>query len=88
MKFCMRAAMKRAMKRAGKQAGKQAGKHAPRVKSGNRAKDVLDFRHAGAQGTYMLVKNWKDPAMNKAMDKFIEEADAMRAMSLKECQQG
>ena len=60
--------------------------HANRVKSGG--KGVLDFRHAGAQGTYMLVKNWRDPALNRAMDQFIEEADAMRAMSLKECQQG
>jgi hypothetical protein len=49
---------------------------------------VLDFRHAGAQGNYMLVKNWRDPAMNLAIDKFIEEADSMRAMSLQECQQG
>jgi hypothetical protein len=88
----------------GKHAGKHAacvksGKHAARhgVKSGkcanrgrcwNRANGVLDFRHAGAQGNYMLVKNWRDPAMNLAIDKFIEEADSMRAMSLQECQQG
>ena len=60
--------------------------HANRVKSGG--KNVFDFRHAGAQGAYMLVKNWRDPALHQAIDKFIEEADSMRAMNLKECQQG
>ena len=60
--------------------------HANCVKSGG--KNVLDFRHAGAQGAYMLVKNWRDPALNRAMDRFIEEADAMKAMSLKERHQG
>ena len=61
--------------------------HTNRVKRGGK-KNVLDFRSAGAQGTYELVKNWRDPALNQAMDKFIEEADSMRATSLKECQQG
>ena len=48
----------------------------------------LDFELAGAGGAYTLVKNWKNAALNKAIDKLIEEADAMRAMTLKQCQQG
>ena len=48
----------------------------------------LDFKLAGAQGAYTLVKNLKNAALNKAMDKLIKEADAMRAMTLKQCQQG
>jgi len=48
----------------------------------------LDFKLAGGTGAYMLVKNLKDAALNKAIDKLIREADAMKAMSLKECQQG
>ena len=48
----------------------------------------LDFKLAGAVGAYTLVKNLKNAAMNKAMDKLIKEADAMRAMTLKQCQQG
>ena len=49
----------------------------------------LDFKLAGAaEGTYTLVKNLKNAALNKAIDKLIEEADAMRAMTLKQCQQG
>ena len=65
---------------------KKKKKWTNRVKGGGQR--VLDFRHAGAQGTYVLMNNWRDPALNRAMDKFIEEADAMRAMSLKQCQQG
>ena len=48
----------------------------------------LDFKLAGGEGVYTLVKNLKTPALNKAIDKLIEEADAMRAMTLKQCQQG
>ena len=48
----------------------------------------LDFELAGAEGAYALVKNLKDAALNKAIDKLIEEADAMKAMTLKQCQQG
>ena len=48
----------------------------------------LDFQLAGAEGTYTLVKNWKNETMNQAMDKLIDEADAMRSMTLKQCQQG
>ena len=48
----------------------------------------LDFKLAGAKGAYTLVKNLKNAALNKAMDKLIKEADAMRAMTLKQCQQG
>ena len=48
----------------------------------------LDFRLAGAVGAYTLVKNLKNAALNKAIDKLTEEADAMRAMTLKQCQQG
>ena len=48
----------------------------------------LDFKLAGARGAYTLVKNLKNAALNKAMDKLIKEADAMRAMTLKQCQQG
>ena len=46
----------------------------------------LDFKLAGAEGAYTLVKNLKNAALNKAIDKLIEEADAMRAMmTLKQC---
>jgi hypothetical protein len=48
----------------------------------------LDFKLAGAKDAYTLVKNLKNSALNKAMDKLIKEADAMRAMTLKQCQQG
>ena len=48
----------------------------------------LDFELAGAEGAYTPVKNLKNAALNKAIDKLIEEADAMRAMTLKQCQQG
>jgi len=48
----------------------------------------LDFRHAGAVGAYTLVKNLKNPVLNKAIDKLINYADSMRAMTLKQCQQG
>ena len=48
----------------------------------------LDFKLAGGEGVYTLVKNFKNAALNKAIDKLIEEADAMRAMTLKQCQQG
>ena len=48
----------------------------------------LDFKLAGADGAYTLVKNLRNAALNKAIDKLIEEADAMRAMTLKQCQQG
>ena len=48
----------------------------------------LDFKLAGAEGAYTLVKDFKNAALNKAIDKLIEEADAMRAMTLKQCQQG
>ena len=47
----------------------------------------LDFQRAGAKDPYVLV-NLKNAALNKAIDKLIEEADAMRAMTLKQCQQG
>ena len=46
----------------------------------------LDFKLAGGDGAYTLVKNLKNAALNKAIDKLIEEADAMRAMTLKQCQ--
>jgi len=49
---------------------------------------MLDFTLAGAVGTYTLVKDLKNAALNKAMDKLIEEADAMKAMTLEQCQQG
>ena len=52
------------------------------------ADSQLDFQLAGAKGTYRLVKNLKDAALNKAIDKLIEEADAMRAMTLKQCSRG
>ena len=48
----------------------------------------LDFNLAGGEGAYTLVKNLKNAALNKAIDKLIEEADTMRAMTLKQCQQG
>ena len=48
----------------------------------------LDFKLAGAEGTYVLVKNLKNAALNKAMDKLIEEAGAMESLTLKRCQQG
>ena len=48
----------------------------------------LDLKLAGAAGAYTLVKSLKNAALNKAIDKLIEEADAMRAMTLKQCQQG
>ena len=48
----------------------------------------LDFKLAGAEAAYTLVKSLKNAALNKAIDKLIEEADAMRAMTLKQCQQG
>ena len=48
----------------------------------------LDFQRAGAVGMYVLVKNVKNPALNRAIDKLIKEADTMRAMTLKQCQQG
>ena len=48
----------------------------------------LDFNLAGANGAYTLVNNLKNAALNKAIDKLIEEADATRAMTLKQCQQG
>ena len=48
----------------------------------------MDFRRAGARGTYVLVKNWRNPALNMKIDKFIKEADSMRVMSLKQCRQG
>ena len=49
---------------------------------------MLDFALAGAVGTYTLVKDLKNAALNKAMDKLTEEADAMKAMTLEQCQQG
>jgi len=48
----------------------------------------LDFKLAGGKGAYTLKTNLKDAALNKAIDKLIEEADAMRAMTLEQCQQG
>lgn len=48
----------------------------------------LDFKLAGGDSTYKLVKNMQNPKLNRAIDKVIEEADAMRAMTLKQCQQG
>jgi len=48
----------------------------------------LDFKLAGAEGTYALVKNLKNAALNKAIDKLIEEAGAMESLTLKQCQQG
>ena len=62
-----------------------------RVKKTSRAVSggaKLDFKLAGAVGTYNLEKNMKNPALNRAMDKLIEEADTMRAMTLEQCQQG
>ena len=47
----------------------------------------LDFKLAGAEGTYVLVKNLKNAALNKAMDKLIEEVGAMESLTLKQCQQ-
>ncbi len=61
------------------------------VKNASRAVLVrakLDFKLAGAVGVYQLVNNLKNSALNLAMDKIIEEADAMRAMTLQQCQQG
>ena len=34
----------------------------------------LDFKLAGVEGAYTLVKNWKNAALNKAIDKLIKEA--------------
>ena len=48
----------------------------------------LDFKLAGAEGTYALVKNLKNAALNKAIDKLIEEAGVMESLTLKQCQQG
>ena len=48
----------------------------------------LDLKLAGAQGAYTLVKNVKNTALNKKIDKLVEEADGMRAMTLEQCQQG
>jgi hypothetical protein len=65
--------------------GKNVKKTSRAVSKGVR----LDFKLAGAkEGAYTLVKNLKNAALNKAIDKLIEEADAMRAMTLKQCQQG
>ena len=59
------------------------------MKEGKNVKKTgLDFKRAGAQGVYTLVKNVKNAALNKAIDKLIEEADTMGAMTLKQCQQG
>ena len=49
---------------------------------------MLDFKLAGAVGVYTLVKNLKNAALNKAIDKLIEEVGAAKAMTLKRCQQG
>ena len=65
--------------------GKNMKKTSRAVSKGAR----LDFKLAGAaEGAYTLVKNLENAALNKAIDKLIEEADAMRAMTLKQCQQG
>jgi len=49
----------------------------------------LDLKLAGAaEGAWLLVKNLKDAALNKAIDRLLEEADVMKAMTLKQCQQG
>ena len=46
---------------------------------------MRDFECAGAGGAYTLVKNWKNATLNKAIDKLIEEADALRALTLEQC---
>ena len=48
----------------------------------------LDFTLAGAQGAYALVKDLKNAALNKAIDKLIEESDSMKTMTLEQCLQG
>ena len=48
----------------------------------------LDFTRAGAQGAYTLVKDLKNAALNKAIDKLIEESDSMKTMTLEQCLQG
>jgi hypothetical protein len=44
----------------------------------------LDLRRAGAAGKWVLEKNLKNPALNRAIDKIIKEADTMRALTLKQ----
>ena len=46
---------------------------------------MLDYKCAGAGGAYVLVKNWKNAALNKAIDELIQEADASRALTLEQC---
>ena len=46
---------------------------------------MLDYKCAGAGGAYVLVKNWKNGALNKAIDELIQEADASRALTLEQC---
>ncbi len=58
------------------------------VNTSHAVRAKLDFKLAGAVGVYQLVNNLKNSALNLAMDKIIEEADAMRAMTLQQCQQG
>ena len=48
----------------------------------------LDFKQSGGEGAWTMVKNWKNAELNKNIDKLIEEADAMSATTLKQCQQG
>ena len=68
----------------GMKKGKSVKKTSHAVSGGTK----LDFQRAGAVGMYVLVKNVKNPALNRAIDKLIKEADTMRAMTLKQCQQG
>ena len=73
--------MKNLMKKA-----RAASKGVKKARAASKGDTVrLDFNHAGAKGAYMLVTNWKNAALNKAMDKLIEEADATRAMTLDQC---
>ena len=43
----------------------------------------LDLRCAGGGDGYVLVDDLKNPRMNQKIDELIEEADAMRATTLK-----
>ena len=45
---------------------------------------MLDYKRAGAGGAYVLVKNWKNAALNKAIDGLIQEADASVALTLEQ----
>ena len=73
--------MKNLMKKA-----RAASKGVKKARAASKGDTVrVDFNLAGANGAYVLVTNWKNAALNKAMDKLIEEADATRAMTLDQC---